>query len=100
MVSPAVLLLPQPGGFEGLGWLREQARVDDLAPPHPLNSANRDVDVDAARSPASPEPAYADHLLSGVSRLLDLEAHLFKVLRQLGHKSLQPSWPQTDSPSN
>ena len=88
--SGGLPLLRQPGGFEGICWLREEARVDDLAPPHPREGAKWNVEVDAARSPASPEPANTNHLLSGVSRLLDLEAHLFKVLRHLGQKSHQP----------
>src|SRR4051794_30625932 len=87
-------LLRQPVGFEGFGWFREEARVEHLAPPHPLNSRNGDVDLDAAPPPASPEPANSNNLLSGFSRLLDLEAHLFKVLRQFGHKSQQPVMAQ------
>src|SRR3954452_9581821 len=87
-------LLRQAGGFVGFGWFREEAGVEHLAPPHPLNSGNRDVDVNAAPPPASPEPANSNNLLSGFSRLLDLEAHVFKVLGQLGHKSHEPVMAQ------
>src|SRR3954447_12439910 len=83
-------LLPQPGGFEGIGWLREEPDVNDFASLHPLDYAKRDVEVDAAGSPASPEPADAHDLLSGVSHLVDLEAHVFKVFRHLAEKPVQP----------
>src|SRR5215218_7375551 len=83
-------LLPQPDGFEGFGWLREEPDVNDFASLHPRDYAKRDVEVDAAGSPASPEPADADDLLSGVSRLVDLESHLFPVLRHLAEKPRQP----------
>jgi len=89
-VNSSIRLLPQPGGFEGFGWLREEPDVNNFASLHPLDYAKRDVEVDAAGSPASPEPADAHDLLSGVSRLVDLESHVFKVLRHLVEKSLQP----------
>ena len=40
--------------------------------------------------PASSKPADADDLLSSVSRLVDLESHLFPVLRHLAEKPLHP----------
>src|SRR5215218_1618289 len=88
--GPVHRLLPQPGGFEGIRWLREEACVDDLAAPHSREDPERDGEVDAARSPASPESANADDLFSGVSGLVDLESHLFPLLGHLGEKPLQP----------
>src|SRR4051812_21976290 len=46
----------QADGFDGFAWLREERDVDDFASLHPLDYAKRDVEVDAAGSPASPEP--------------------------------------------
>jgi hypothetical protein len=36
-------LLPQPGGFEGFGRVRKEARVDDLLIPYDPDPANRDI---------------------------------------------------------
>src|SRR5918994_2437501 len=79
-----LLLLPwlpaQPGGFEGVGRVREETRVGHPFVPHDPDQAKRDIELDPARSSPCSEAAESDHLLSGVPNLLYLEAHPIPLL--------------------